>query len=143
MQIIALNVAGSIFLVVMFLFGLVKSWGVIFIPVLISILSVSISSLAMFFTSKAPSYDFFSYYFTLVIAPMFLFSGIFFPLETFPLWIRALAWFTPLTHFVNISRELVLGGAAWTMIVDLLWLMVFTLALLTLAIRGVRKRVIS
>lgn len=136
-------IAGIIFLIVMFAFGLVKSWGVLLIPVLISILSISISSLAMFFTAKAPSYDFFAYYFTLIIAPMFLFSGIFFPLENFPAWIRVIAWFTPLTHFVDLARDLVLGGINWYIIVDLLWLVIFTLVILTLAIRGVRKRVMS
>ncbi len=136
-------IAGIIFLIVMFAFGLVKSWGVLLIPALISILSISISSLAMFFTSKAPSYDFFAYYFTLVIAPMFLFSGIFFPIENFPEWIRVIAWFTPLTHFVDLSRSLILGGAGWPMAVDMIWLVLFALAISTLAVRGVRKRVMS
>ena len=42
------------------------------------------ASLGLVATVAAPSYDFFNYYFTLFISVMFLFSGVFFPLENLP-----------------------------------------------------------
>src|SRR2546426_9949713 len=45
--------------------------------------------LGMMVTARAPSYDFFNYYFTLGISVMFLFSGVFFPLESLPPWARS------------------------------------------------------
>ncbi len=136
-------IAGMIFLVVMLSFGLIKSWWVMLLPLLMVIHAVAFASLAMFFSSKAPSYDFFSYYFTLVISPMFLFSGIFFPLETLPIWVKGIAWFMPLTHFVDLSRGLVMGDIDWWALTDLLWLLLFTPIVVTLAISGVKKRVLN
>ncbi|MEQ8717375.1 MAG: ABC transporter permease [Acidimicrobiales bacterium] len=46
-----------------------------------------------------------------VIGPMFLFSGTFFPVDQLPIGVRWLAWITPLWHGVEISRDVVLGGA--------------------------------
>ena len=37
-------------------------------------------------SSRAHAYDFFTYYFTLVISVMYFFSGIFFPLASLPVW---------------------------------------------------------
>ena len=136
-------IAGVIFLLVMLLFGLIKSLWVMLLPPLMMLLAVAFAAMAVFFSSKAPSYDFFSYYFTLIIAPMFLFSGIFFPLETLPSWLVGLAWFMPLAHFVTLSRGLVLGNVGWWMVADVLWLLVFTPIVVTLAVRGVRRRVLG
>lgn len=45
----------------------------------------------------------------LLIWPMYLFSGTFFPLEVMPAWARAVAWLLPLTHFVHLVRSATLG----------------------------------
>ncbi len=134
-------IAGIVFLLVMFLFGLIKSWWVLLLPLLMLVLSTGFAALAIIFSAKAPSYDFFSYYLTLIIAPMFLFCGIFFPLDNLPLVVRTLVWFTPLVHFVDVSRALVTGQVSLSCLVDVLWLLLFTPLAVTFAIRGVRKRV--
>ncbi len=135
--------AGIAFIVVMLIFGLINSFWACLLPVIMVIEAVGFASLAMLFSSKAPTYDFFSYYFTLVVAPMFLFSGIFFPLDTMPLWVQTIAWFTPLTHFISLSRALVLGDVTGGLLADLIWLLLFTCISLSLAIRGVRQRVMA
>jgi lipooligosaccharide transport system permease protein len=43
--------------------------------------------------------------------PLFLFSGIFFPVTQLPVWIRPVAYLTPLWHGVALCRELCLGIA--------------------------------
>ena len=53
----------------------------------------------------------FSILFRLGITPMFLFSGTFFPVETLPAALRAIAYATPLWHGTELCRALVLGGA--------------------------------
>jgi hypothetical protein len=50
--------------------------------------------------------DYFSYYFTLVVTPLFLVSGIFFPVDDFPAPVPQIAWFTTLYHAVNVCRAL-------------------------------------
>lgn len=135
-------IAGFFFLLVMLVFGLIKSWGVVFLPALMMILAIAFASLAILFSSKAPSYNFFSYYFTLIIAPMFLFSGIFFPIDTFPAILQSLVWFTPLYHFVILSRGLILGNFDLSMFGDIFWLLIFTFTLFFVAVRSVKKRVV-
>jgi lipooligosaccharide transport system permease protein len=48
--------------------------------------------------------------FRIVITPLFLFGGAFFPITKLPLALQAVAWATPLAHGVALSRGLVLGN---------------------------------
>ena len=47
--------------------------------------------------------------FRFIITPLFLFSGVFFPLTRLPPALRAAAWLTPLFHGVELTRGLTLG----------------------------------
>lgn len=47
--------------------------------------------------------------FRLVLVPLFLFSGTFFPIEQLPDWLEPLAWATPLWHGVSLCRHLASG----------------------------------
>src|SRR6267378_3260358 len=47
--------------------------------------------------------------FRLVITPLFLFGGAFFPITRLPLLLQGIAWATPLSHGVALTRGLVLG----------------------------------
>jgi lipooligosaccharide transport system permease protein len=67
------------------------------------------ASIAMVFTSFAPAIHSFNYYFTLFITPMFLLSGIFFPLSSFPSIAQTLSWIAPLTPVAYITRALFNG----------------------------------
>jgi len=52
----------------------------------------------------------------LVVLPMFLFSGTFYPLEVYPRWLQQVATFSPLWHGTTLVRGLVLGQPSWSMI---------------------------
>jgi lipooligosaccharide transport system permease protein len=47
--------------------------------------------------------------FRFVITPLFLFSGVFFPISRLPAPLRVVAWFTPLFHGVELVRGLTLN----------------------------------
>src|SRR5437879_4999069 len=98
--------------------------------------------LGMMVTARAPSYDFFNYYFTLGISVMFLFSGVFFPLASLPGWARSFAWVLPLTHAVNVCRALASGTVALSVAGDLAWMAIATGAAFVTAERWVRRRVL-
>jgi lipooligosaccharide transport system permease protein len=118
------TVAGSGVLIVVTLFGMVHSPYAILVPVLVFICGVLFGGLAILVASMSPSYDFFNYYFTIVVAPMFLFSGIFFPLDQLPSWAQSIAWFSPLTHATNSSRALLFGQINVNLGLETLWLLV-------------------
>jgi lipooligosaccharide transport system permease protein len=76
------------------------------------------------------------------MTPLFLFSGIFFPLETLPRAVSGIAIFTPLYHLVNVCRALSAGtfeGAAGSAV----WIVVVALLLAPFPFRLMRKRVIA
>jgi lipooligosaccharide transport system permease protein len=106
-------------------------------------LGVLFGSLAMIVTSVAPSFDFFSYYTELVVTPMLFFSGVFFPLDRFPGWMKTLAEFLPLTHAVRISRSVFTGETAPGLGRSLAGLFVLAAVVFTISIRMMRKRLIK
>ena len=56
--------------------------------------------------------DNFNMVFRFIITPLFLFSGVFFPLTRLPEPLRLAAWCTPLFHGVELTRGLTLGTLA-------------------------------
>ncbi|MGJ7519581.1 ABC transporter permease [Variovorax sp. LT1P1] len=67
---------------------------------------ITFSSIALIFNALAKGYDFFTYYFTLFMTPMMFLSGVFFPLDQLPGFVRAIAAWLPLTNAVALVRPL-------------------------------------
>ena len=139
---------GSGFLGVLTALGLVSDEPLIFslwallIPPVLLVIGVMFSIMGTLFTSLISSIDYYAYYFTLVVTPLFLFSGIFFPIEDLPFPVPEIAWFTPLYHAVNVCRALATGPSPY-MLTDVAWILIFTGALALLPIYFMRKRLIS
>jgi lipooligosaccharide transport system permease protein len=104
---------------------------------------VLFASLAMVVTSFAPNFDFFSYYSELVITPMLFFSGVFFPLDRFPGWMKTLAQFLPLTHAVEIARAVFSGSYTNRLIFNFAVIAVLELAAFLVAVRLMKRRLIK
>jgi len=134
---------GIVFFVVVALSGLVKSPWALLVPVPLALMVMAFSILSLIWTSIAPNYDSFGYFFTLFISPMFLFAGVFFPVDNLPAGIRFLPWFTPLYHAVEVIRPLVLGKVAWSNLSNLAWLVVFIVLTIRIPLVMVKKRLIQ
>jgi lipooligosaccharide transport system permease protein len=86
-------------------------------PTLIGLLPVvlltglAFAGLALCVNAVARGYDFFSYYFTLVLTPMSFVSGVFFPVSQLPGWLQSVSAWLPLTAAIELARPLVLGQA--------------------------------
>lgn len=132
-----------IMLLVMLILNLVPSFaGVLSIfPIILT--SFFFSSLSMIVTTISPSYEFFSYYFTLIISPMFLLSGVFFPVETLPHSIQKIAWFMPLTYAVDSCRKLILGELNNFIIIENIILLLLSIPLFITAVNKARRRLIK
>jgi len=133
---------GSAFVLVVALFGVVRSPWAVGLPLVFFLSGLTFSAVALAFTAVTPSIDLFTYYFSLWVTPMFMFSGIFFPLDALPGWVQTAAWFTPLYHLVRATRAFAFGvpGAAAA---DLLWLAVTAAALLPLPAVLLRRRLVQ
>ncbi|MEI8093282.1 MAG: ABC transporter permease [Spirochaetales bacterium] len=77
-----------------------------------------------------------------VIAPMFLFSGTFYPLTQLPTFLQAIGWVSPLWHATELGRMLTYGRAEepWLVVVHLGYLLVLSVVGLYLAFRVFARR---
>jgi lipooligosaccharide transport system permease protein len=134
---------GSSFLIVIALFGLVSSWWALAIPPFLLLGGACFAVIGVGFTALIPKIDLYSYFFTLFITPMFLFSGIFFPLTKLPGALEVVAWFTPLYHLVNLMRELATGPDFLSVFGNAAWLTVLTLLLFPVPVVKMRQRLVA
>ena len=134
---------GSVILMVLFILGLVTSPLALLVPLVLFFSGLVFAQLSMIWTSLAPNFEIFAYYFTLFLTPMFLFSGIFFPLENLPLFAQRLAWLTPLFHTVELCRGLVSGQMPSLYMANLLSLFIFSLILFLPPLLLMRRRLIQ
>ena len=129
-------------LVVVALFGLVRSPFALLVPLVAFAEGLMFSSVSMFFTSIAPSIYAFNYYYTIFLTPMFFFSGVFFPLSGLPPVVQQVARFIPLTPVVNLTRSLVSGQLSLSSLGDLAWVGLLCLLFFPLAVASMRRRLI-
>ncbi len=76
---------------------------------LLGLVGVTFASIALVFNALAKGYDFFTYYFTLVMTPMTFLSGVYFPISQMPGWLQAVAQVLPMTAAVEVVRPLMIG----------------------------------
>lgn len=133
---------GSVMLLVVSLFGLAPSGWTIAVPLVILLLALLFASLSLMVAALARSFEFFNYYLTLVVTPMFLFCGVFFPLDSLPPWAQGLARFLPLTYAVQAARSLMQGEPSAGVLLPLVWLIPPSAMAFWLAARLVRRRLI-
>lgn len=109
------------------------------LPVL-AFIGITFASTALIFNAMARGYDFFTYYFTLVMTPMTFLSGVYFPIEQMPSWLQSIAHALPLTAAVELVRPLILGQMPGAWAGPLLTLAGYALAGYYLALVLTRRR---
>jgi lipooligosaccharide transport system permease protein len=95
----------------------------------------------MAFAATLKSSSNFNVIFRFGITPLFLFSGVFFPITRMPPWAQWIAWLTPLFHGVELVRGLVLQtmtSPAW--IIHLAYLATMLVLGIFAALRTFQKR---
>lgn len=100
------------------------------------------AAMGMMVTAYARSYDFFAYYFTLILGPMFFFSGTFFSLSELPVWVQRLAYLLPLTHCVQIVRSILFGRWPFENWFHLLWMVFLAILFGFLAVLAMERRLV-
>ncbi len=127
--------------IVVALFGLVDSPLIVLALPFIFLCGLIFAQLSVVFAAIVPGIDSFSYFYTLFMTPLFLFSGIFFPLDSMPRLVSHLAFFTPLYHLVNICRALSAGSAGGA-VASMVWIAAVVALLAPFPFRLMRKRII-
>ena len=104
-----LTLIATVFTVIVVLMGAAYSPAIVLgIPIaVLTGMSFAAPIAAFSATQRTPAR--FNVIFRFVITPLFLFSGVFFPIDTLPSFLQAVAWLSPLWHGVVLTRALVLG----------------------------------
>src|SRR6478609_8359634 len=89
--------------------GFGHTWLALWILPLGFLVGLCFGGFGLVMNALAPGYDFFTYFFTLVLTPMLLFSGVYFPVDQMPAWLAGTANALPLKHAIDIARPLMLG----------------------------------
>jgi len=133
---------GTIIMAVISAFGLVSSPLIIVVIPILFFSGLIFAEISMIFVAIVPGIDSFNYFYTLLMTPMFLFSGIFFPIETLPPLVSKIAFFTPLYHLVNVCRSASFGhlqSSLW----DIAWLVFVAILLAPYPFRLMQKRILQ
>ncbi len=123
------SIYGAAFLTVVgamsfFDYPILQSWWVLALPFLILLVGLMFGLIGALATSFIKIIDMYSYFFTLFLTPLFLFSGIFFPISRFP-YGEEIAWCTPLFHAVRASRGFCSGEVGGEVLVSMIWMVTF------------------
>ena len=132
---------GSTVLAVAAAFQLVSSPWALLIPLFSFLAGLMFAAIAMFFTSIVPSFYSFNYYYTLFITPMFFFSGVFFPLSSFPQVVQSFSWVAPLTPVVHLTRALVQGEFHLNLLAALAIIIALTVVFFSISLVTMRRRI--
>lgn len=103
-------VSGAAYLAMIALFGGAQGVGVLAALVFATLCGLSVAALVTAFAAWVDNEGSgFSGMSRFVILPMTLFAGTFFPVSELPVWVRPLAWVSPLWHGTELARGAALG----------------------------------
>lgn len=127
-------------LAVIFVLGIARAPTMLLAVPMLCLVGVAFASIAMIFNALARGYDFFTYYFTLVMTPMTFLSGVYFPIEHMPAWLQAVAHLLPLTAAVELVRPLIIGQMPTSFVQPLLVLAGYAVVSYYVALVLTRRR---
>lgn len=132
--------SGIAILAVAAMLGVVQGWVALWVIPVVFMIGLCFAGPAMIMSALAYNYDFFNYYTVLVITPMFILSGVFYPIDTLPPAMQGFVQILPLTHAVMLTRALVVGADLSQPLVHLGVLMVYAVVGYYVAVVLVRRK---
>jgi lipooligosaccharide transport system permease protein len=136
-------ISGLVILLVLFALGIGLHPTTLLVPPLLLIIGVCFASIALIVNAIAKAYDFFTYYFTLVLTPMIFLSGVYYPASQLPGWLQSVASILPLGAAVRLVRPLLLGSAPEDPFRDLAILLAYIVVGFYLATVLTRRRLLK
>jgi lipooligosaccharide transport system permease protein len=122
-------------------FRLVDSALIVFVVPVLFLSGLIFAEISLMCVALVPGVDSLNYFYTLLMSPMFLFSGIFFPLDSLPSFVSKIAWFTPLFHLTNVCRALA-EGSPGKALEGVIWIIVVVIILAPFPFKLMRRRII-
>ena len=137
------TIYGAAFLLVILALGLMQSpWAILALPA-VMLSAGALSAGAMCLTGITKEIASLEKVMTLVVMPLFLFSGTFYPIGLYPAFLRPIVQATPLYHSATLLRSLTTGEVGMGTLWHVAYLVAFFVIAGTVAIRLMRKRLVS
>lgn len=135
--------AGVCMLAVIAAFGYAATPLALAAILVIALVGLAFAGLGLAVNALATGYDFFSYYMTLVLTPMMMLSGVFFPVAQLPVAVQAVAQALPLFHGVALARPLLLGEVPQAILLHVAVLLAYAVGGFYLAVVLTRRRLLA
>ena len=129
-------------LLVTFAFGLDPAVGMLLVPLFCFVTALGFAAFGIAVAASVAKIDQFNYVTTLVITPLFLVAGTFFPIQGLPEGVQAAAQLNPLYHLVELVRHACFGFEGIDL-VHFAGLVAFALALWRVAVSRMEARLIE
>jgi lipooligosaccharide transport system permease protein len=136
------GVYGTFPLLVSMIFGLDPAPGMLLVPLFAFVTALGFAAFGIATAASVAKIDQFNYVTTLVITPLFLVAGTFFPIDELPQGLQVLANVNPLHQLVELVRHACFGFEA-TDLLRLAALIAFALVLWRVAVARMEKRLID
>jgi lipooligosaccharide transport system permease protein len=135
--------SGIAILAVMFSLRIGLHLQVLLVLPLLFVIGMTFASLGLVVNALARGYDFFTYYFTLVLTPMIFLSGVYYPTTQLPNWLQVVSHFLPLSAAVQLVRPIILGGWPPAPLVNMAILIAYCIGGFYLATIMTRRRLMK
>lgn len=137
------TIYGAGFLIVILVLGLMEfPWGALALPA-VMLSSGALSAGAMCLTGVTKQISSLEKVLTLIVVPLFLFSGTFYPLSVYPGFLQPVVQATPLYHSAALLRSLTTGEVGPGILWHVAYLAAFFAIAATVAIKLMRRRLVS
>jgi lipooligosaccharide transport system permease protein len=103
------GVFGTMPMLVAIVFGLDPAWGMLVVPFIAAVAGFGWASFGILIAAVMKSIDNFNYVTSIVITPLFLVAGTYFPIDNLPEWAQVAAQFNPVYHCVELVRHACFG----------------------------------
>jgi lipooligosaccharide transport system permease protein len=129
-------------LIVSMLFGLDPAPGMLLVPFFCFFTALGFAAFGIAVAGTVAKIDQFNYVTTLVITPLFLVAGTFFPIDELPEGVQIASQLNPLHHLVELVRHACFGFET-TDLLRVAFLLAFALSLWRVAVTRMEKRLID
>ncbi len=136
-------ISGVAIVLVVSLAGISREPTLLLMPVVAALTGLCFAAIGLSFNALAREWDFFVYYFTLIVTPMIFLSGVWYPVSQLPGWLQGVASLLPLAAAVELARPLVIGQFPASPAAPLALLVAYTLLGLYISLVLTRRRFIA
>jgi len=124
-------------------FGLDPSPGMLAVPLIGTLTGFGFACFGIWVSGLVPSINSFNYVISIILTPVFLVAGTFFPIDGLPGWAQGVAQLNPLHHCVELVRHAAFGFALGPDLRSVAVLVVFGVLMWFLAVRSLRGKLVQ